>query len=45
MDLELTTAERKLRDGLREVFLGEVPADIRRRATFGEATHDDVVTT
>jgi alkylation response protein AidB-like acyl-CoA dehydrogenase len=44
MELELTPEETEFRDGLREIFLGEVPADVRRRAALGEATKDDIIT-
>ncbi|MEH3153962.1 MAG: acyl-CoA dehydrogenase family protein [Gordonia paraffinivorans] len=44
MDLELTSADIEFRDGLREVFGGEIPADIRRRSTLNQTTHDDIVT-
>ncbi|MCX6470549.1 MAG: acyl-CoA dehydrogenase family protein [Corynebacteriales bacterium] len=44
MDLELSTADIAFRDDLREVFLGEVPADIRRRSALNQTTHDDIVT-
>ena len=44
MDLELTSADIEFRDGLREVFLGEIPADIRLRSALNQTTHDDIVT-
>ncbi|WP_020494721.1 acyl-CoA dehydrogenase family protein [Sciscionella marina] len=45
MDLELSGEDRKFRDGLREVFLGEIPEDIRRRSALNETTREDIVTT
>ena len=44
MDLELTSADIEFRDSLREVFGGEIPADIRRRSALNQTTHDDIVT-
>ncbi|GGF34896.1 acyl-CoA dehydrogenase family protein [Williamsia phyllosphaerae] len=44
MDLELSSADIEFRDHLREVFLDEVPADIRRRSALNQTTHDDIVT-
>ncbi|MBJ7287779.1 acyl-CoA dehydrogenase family protein [Williamsia sp.] len=44
MDLELSGADIEFRDHLREVFLGEIPADIRRRSALNQTTHDDIVT-
>ncbi|GAA3582348.1 acyl-CoA dehydrogenase family protein [Amycolatopsis ultiminotia] len=44
MDLELSKADVAFRDGLREVFLGAVPEDIRRRTALGETTREDIVT-
>ncbi|WP_031469188.1 acyl-CoA dehydrogenase family protein [Sciscionella sediminilitoris] len=45
MDLELSGEDRKFRDGLREVFLGEISEDIRRRSALNETTREDIVTT
>jgi alkylation response protein AidB-like acyl-CoA dehydrogenase len=44
MDLELSQSDIEFRDSLREVFLGEIPADIRRRSALNQTTHDDIVT-
>ncbi|MFF0144038.1 alkylation response protein AidB-like acyl-CoA dehydrogenase [Amycolatopsis sulphurea] len=44
MDLELSPADREFRDGLREVFLGKIPEDVRRRSTLGRTTREDIVT-
>ncbi len=44
MDLELSSADIEFRDSLRTVFLGEIPADIRRRSALNQTTHDDIVT-
>ncbi|MQY31492.1 acyl-CoA dehydrogenase family protein [Nocardia aurantia] len=44
MDLELTADEKKFRDGLRDVFRNEVPADVRQRSLDGRTTRDDLVT-
>ncbi|MGJ0119533.1 acyl-CoA dehydrogenase family protein [Williamsia sp. MIQD14] len=44
MDLELSSADIEFRDSLREVFGGEIPADIRRRTALNQTTHDDIVT-
>ncbi|WP_033296208.1 acyl-CoA dehydrogenase family protein [Amycolatopsis jejuensis] len=44
MDLELSTEDVKFRDGLREVFLGAIPAEIRKRTALSEVTRDDIVT-
>ncbi|SIR98997.1 acyl-CoA dehydrogenase family protein [Williamsia sterculiae] len=43
MDLELSSDDIEFRDGLREVFLGEIPADIRRRSALNQTTRDDIV--
>ncbi|RJQ83669.1 acyl-CoA dehydrogenase family protein [Amycolatopsis panacis] len=44
MDLELSPADRAFRDGLREVFLGKIPEDVRRRSALGRTTREDIVT-
>ncbi|MBB4688134.1 acyl-CoA dehydrogenase family protein [Amycolatopsis jiangsuensis] len=44
MDLELSKEDLAFRDGLREVFLGAVPEDVRRRTALGETTREDIVT-
>lgn len=44
MDLELSEADREFRDGLREVFLREIPEDIRRRSALNRTTREDIVT-
>ncbi|GAA1906482.1 acyl-CoA dehydrogenase family protein [Williamsia serinedens] len=44
MDLELSQSDIEFRDSLREVFLGEIPADIRRRSALNQTTHVDIVT-
>lgn len=44
MDLELTEQEREFRDGLREVFLKQVPTEVRARARAGQTTAEDIVT-
>jgi alkylation response protein AidB-like acyl-CoA dehydrogenase len=44
MDLELSEGDIAFRDGLREVFLGAIPEDIRRRTALNRITRDDIVT-
>jgi alkylation response protein AidB-like acyl-CoA dehydrogenase len=44
MDLELSEGDVAFRDGLREVFLGAIPEDIRRRTALNRITRDDIVT-
>ena len=44
MDLELSEGDIAFRDGLREVFLGAIPEDIRRRSALNRITRDDIVT-
>ncbi|MDT8912566.1 acyl-CoA dehydrogenase family protein [Amycolatopsis sp. PS_44_ISF1] len=44
MDLELSEADVTFRDGLREVFLGAIPEDVRRRTALGRITREDIVT-
>ncbi|OLT46049.1 acyl-CoA dehydrogenase [Saccharomonospora sp. CUA-673] len=43
MDLELSDEDRAFRDELREVFLRDIPDDIRRRSALGMTTRDDIV--
>lgn len=45
MNLKLTDEELKFRDELRTFFATEIPAEIRERASGGELTKDDFVTT
>lgn len=44
MDLELSTQDREFRDRLREVFLGEIPEDVRQRSALSQTTREDIVT-
>ncbi|ATY14943.1 acyl-CoA dehydrogenase [Amycolatopsis sp. AA4] len=44
MDLELSQEDLAFRDGLREVFLGAIPEEIRKRSALGLITRDDIVT-
>ncbi|WP_116201084.1 acyl-CoA dehydrogenase family protein [Amycolatopsis circi] len=44
MDLELSKEDLAFRDGLREVFLGAIPEEIRKRSALGLITRDDIVT-
>ncbi|WP_137875366.1 acyl-CoA dehydrogenase family protein [Rhodococcus sp. Q] len=45
MNLKLTDEELKFRDELRTFFATEIPAEIRERASGGELTKEDFVTT
>ncbi|MBB3663043.1 alkylation response protein AidB-like acyl-CoA dehydrogenase [Prauserella sediminis] len=45
MDLELSSEDIEFRDGLREVFLREIPEEIRRRNALSRITREDIVTT
>jgi len=43
MDLELSKEELAFRDELREVFLGAIPEEIRKRSALGLTGRDDIV--
>ncbi|WP_020664588.1 acyl-CoA dehydrogenase family protein [Amycolatopsis benzoatilytica] len=43
MDLELSKEDLAFRDELREVFLGAIPEEIRKRSALGLITRDDIV--
>ena len=45
MNLEYSEADLAFRDELRAVFYDKIDADIRERASLGETTRDDIVTT
>ncbi|WP_134729333.1 acyl-CoA dehydrogenase family protein [Amycolatopsis nivea] len=44
MDLELSQEDLAFRDELREVFLGAIPEEVRKRSALGLITRDDIVT-